>query len=411
MLGELLDRPHPRVGDARLIEALHDLGGVEVAEDRLDLRIEGRAVRQAQRVGREPRVRRERRPPQHLVAERPPLALVLDAEVHHVAVAPRERPVGGDDRVPGPRAEGRGAPVRVVQGIAHPLAERLEHRHLDHRALAGALPHQERGEDARVGVHAGRDVRDGDAHLGGLVRGAGDRQHPRLGLHQQVVGLAVAVGAGRAVPRDLAHHEPRVRGPQLGRRQPEPPGGAGGEVLDEDVGLLEQPPQHDAGVGVLHVEGQRLLRPVQPHEVRREPPRRRVVAPREVAHPGPLDLDDAGPEVGELAGGERRRHRLLERQDRDPLERSHQHDSIADSIFSGSLRTVTPSSGRLGTAGAGPPRQRSSRPAARASSGRIGTTRATTGARARRPAPARASSRRIRTTAAGPARAGRCRTG
>ena len=299
----------------------------------------------------------------------------------------------------GPRAAGRGAPVRVVQGIAHPLAQRLEHRHLDHRARAGASPHQERGEHTRVRVHAGRDVGHRDAHLDRLVRGAGDRQQPRLGLHEQVVGLAIAVGAGRAVPRDLAHDEPRMRGPQLGRRQPEAPGGAGGEVLDEDVGLFEQPPEHHPRIGVLHVEGQRLLRPVQPHEVRREPSRRRVVAAREVADPGPLDLDDARPEVGELAGGERRRHRLLERQDRDPVERSHQNDRGRSGVCTELGGAPERFRERLGMTGANPAR------AARMNDCGRSTTCAWPGG-----APERFW-RPIRMTAAGPARAGRCRTG
>ena len=40
----------------------------------------------------------------------------------------------------------------------------------------------------------------------------------------------------------------------------------------------------------------------------------------EVAGPGPFHLDHPRAQVGELAGGERRGHRLLQRDDRDALQ-------------------------------------------------------------------------------------------
>ena len=55
----------------------------------------------------------------------------------------------------------------------------------------------------------------------------------------------------------------------------------------------------------------------------REPAHALVVAAREVAHAGTLDLDDARAEVGELARGERRGDRVLERDDGDAFERFH----------------------------------------------------------------------------------------
>ena len=42
-----------------------------------------------------------------------------------------------------------------------------------------------------------------------------------------------------------------------------------------------------------------------------------VVLAGEVAAVDALDLDDARAEIGEMAGGERRGHRLLDRDDRD----------------------------------------------------------------------------------------------
>ena len=49
-----------------------------------------------------------------------------------------------------------------------------------------------------------------------------------------------------------------------------------------------------------------------------------VVGAREIAHARALDLDHARAQVGQLAGAERRRDRVLQRDDGDAFERSHQ---------------------------------------------------------------------------------------
>src|SRR5699024_6979733 len=96
----------------------------------------------------------------------------------------------------------------------------------------------------------------------------------------------------------------------------------GREVLEEDVRGVDEL-VHDAGrLRRLEVEREALLRPVDPHEVARHPLDGRVVAAGEVANPGSFDLDDPGPQVGELAGGERGRDGLLAADDGDALERA-----------------------------------------------------------------------------------------
>src|SRR5438445_10645357 len=74
---------------------------------------------------------------------------------------------------------------------------------------------------------------------------------------------------------------------------------------------------------MFYVERQALLRAVGPDEMRGEPAHALVVAPRKIAHSGPLDLDDACTEVGELPCAERRRDRVLQRDDGDAFERAH----------------------------------------------------------------------------------------
>ena len=82
---------------------------------------------------------------------------------------------------------------------------------------------------------------------------------------------------------------------------------------------MHQALEHLGGLGVLHVEREAFLGAVGPDEVRRQAAHALVVAAREVADAGALDLDDAGAEVGELARRERRGDRVLERDDGECL--------------------------------------------------------------------------------------------
>ena len=179
-------------------------------------------------------------------------------------------------------------------------------------------------QDARIRVHARGDVRDRQAGLRGFLLGARHRQEPRLALDQQVVRLLVAIRAVRAVARDVADDDARLGGGQRRVREPEPRGGAGREVLHDDVRVrADQVPEDRLRIRVLDVERQAFLRPVRPHEVRREAAHALVVAAREVAGAGPLDLDHARAHVGQLPRGERRGDRVFERDDGDAFQRAH----------------------------------------------------------------------------------------
>src|SRR5437763_15801474 len=98
-------------------------------------------------------------------------------------------------------------------------------------------------------------------------------------------------------------------------------GRAGCEILHEDVGLAEETRENCTGFTMLDVERQAFLRAIGPDELRREPAHALVVAAREIAAAGTLDLDDARAEVGELARAEWPRDRVLERDDGDAIER------------------------------------------------------------------------------------------
>jgi len=128
------------------------------------------------------------------------------------------------------------------------------------------VPLQQRFQDARVRRKTGGNVHHRDADAPRLLRAAGDRGQPGLGLDEQVVGLPALVRSG-PVARDGAGHQLRMRGAELAGIQPEPRRSARREVLDEHVGPGDQPPHPRAVSVVAQVDDRRLLAAVQPDEI------------------------------------------------------------------------------------------------------------------------------------------------
>jgi len=109
-------------------------------------------------------------------------------------------------------------------------------------------------------------------------------------------------------------------GTQIRGAETEPLGRAGGEILHEDVCRGDQCLHRPLARIGLQVEGNRLLGPVEPDEVRGHPLDRLVIVAGEVAQTWALHLDDAGTEVGELTGGKRGCHGLLDGDDGEALQ-------------------------------------------------------------------------------------------
>src|SRR3712207_6509632 len=107
------------------------------------------------------------------------------------------------------------------------------------------------------------------------------------------------------------------------RPEAEPPGSPRGEVLDEDVSPLDEALQDLPRTLFFQIEGNGLLCAVEPDEVARETPGGPVVGAGEVPGTRTLDLYDPRAEVGELAGGEGSRDRLLQGDDGNAFERQH----------------------------------------------------------------------------------------
>ena len=222
----------------------------------------------------------------------------------------------------------RGAFKGVVQRVAHPFAHRFEHAQVDAPAQAVDVALEQRGQDVAAGVHAGGDVGNRQTGLAGFFGGAGEADEAALALDQQVAGLLVAAGAGRlrvvAIARDVADDEVGPAALQRSPRHPQPRCRAGRQVVHHAVGLVGDELDQQCGrAWMLDVQRLAFLAAVGPHEVRSQAAHTLVVAACKVTRAGAFDLDHARTQVGQLAGGERRRDGVFERDDSQALERLH----------------------------------------------------------------------------------------
>lgn len=155
----------------------------------------------------------------------------------------------------------------MAVGVDHDLGDRehgVGHGDVDVLALPGALGVPQRGEDAERGEQSRNGISHTGSHPDG-VRGVGpgDGHQTAHGLRDDVEGRPVPVGA---VPARLVA-EAANRGVDqagiAGREgvvvETEAVHDAGGEVLDDDVGVVDQAQQYVAGLGLLQVQHERPL--------------------------------------------------------------------------------------------------------------------------------------------------------
>ena len=216
--------------------------------------------------------------------------LVDDAVVAHGATFGRP---GGAEQVLGQPERGQG----------------LQHRHLDHLALAGAFAVIERAQHGDAEMEPGGLVGDQAGHE--ARRQAVDPRLQRGGaahaLHQIVEGGLVAVGALAGIAQRVGVDDRGIdllqivvaQAQALDRRRP--------AVVDEEVGRPDQLLQHGAGGRLLEVEAERALVAVGRHVDRPHA----LVAPHRAARHAQqiafrrLDLDHVGAHVGHVLGSER----------------------------------------------------------------------------------------------------------
>src|SRR5262249_4808439 len=148
------------------LEALEPVGGGARAQRHGDLRLQLVDVAAPRIGGAEAGIGEQLGPPQAL-AELRELAVMPRTDDDLAAVTGLEGLERSDVRVAGPEAAGQlpGHEVRG-EGVLEDGKLAVEHRDIDHRALAGVAPRVQGRSDADGEKEAGRDVADGDADPG-----------------------------------------------------------------------------------------------------------------------------------------------------------------------------------------------------------------------------------------------------
>ena len=310
MPGEARRVVHSGKGDIGGREFLRQHRFIGSAEHGLDAAVGSRAAPDPLHVGRKRGIRSKRAIAQNLFREHPPFAVALDRDENVGAVLSLKHAIRCDRGMREAHAFRRHAGFRMHERNCHPVRHRVEQGNRDRRALAAALARNQRFEDRLVSVHAGGDVADRYADAGRRVWRTGDRGQAGFRLHQHVVGLARGVRPVLAVAGDRANDEAGMLAAQCIKRKSQFRDGARLEVLYENVGAREHRREEGLAVGLREIEDERFLAAVEPDEIRALTVCHLVVVAREVALL-PLDLDDAGAGIGEPAGAQRRRHRLL----------------------------------------------------------------------------------------------------
>jgi hypothetical protein len=300
------DRVDGGAGDAAT-QAREPLGRRALGEARLEDRHQRVLVGEAGGEGGEARIATDLGQ-LHRVHEALP-ELLLVAEDDDPAVA-RGKVLRGYQRLVAGVGHAIGLPVAVQRPdreVGQHAHRGVEQRDVDVAPDAGALgvpqPGQQRGHR---GVAAG-EVHDRHAALARRPVGlAGDRHPARIALDQVVEGGLGRPGAGGAEAGqraaddggiDLAQR--RVGEAELGRQ-------IAAQVVVHGVGNTDQVVQDGLAVGMLEIEGERLLPAVERLEVERVAAGRvRPHVASDVAPDGRiLDLDDLGAQVGQQLGAE-----------------------------------------------------------------------------------------------------------
>ena len=128
------------------------------------------------------------------------------------------------------------SPEELPQARQREPHGRLDHRHVDHLALAGARSLVERREDADDAPQAPAEV--GQLETRHLGRRAGRSLHAEHTGTREVVDVVPGASGHRPVlpvPRQRAHDEARVRGEERRVAETEPLEHPGTELLEEDV--------------------------------------------------------------------------------------------------------------------------------------------------------------------------------
>jgi hypothetical protein len=213
--------------------------------------------------------------------------------------------------------------------VTHLHAAQVEHGvlhgHGDLLALAGLLAADDGRQDTDGQVHAGVAVTQGGSGDGGLrvlaLPPAGGRGGAAGALGHVFVDLQVFVVVAVAEALDRSQDHAGVELLDVLPGETHAVQGAGAEVLDHDVGLLDQLLEHFLALGRLGVQGQRTLVAVEHREVERVGIGDVTqLAAGDVAGARTLDLDHVSAEPGQQLGAGGTGLHVREVDDLDALE-------------------------------------------------------------------------------------------
>src|SRR6185295_6125368 len=157
---------------------------------------------------------------------------------------------------------------KIEEGGAEERELSFQHRDVDALPLAGLVLHPQREQRPVGGIHACREIGDGDAGARAVrARLARDADHAALGLQDEVERRAVAVRAVLAEPRDGAVDDALV---PLARRlvvEPEPLESVDPEVLQHDVALLDELEEELLAFRLLEIDDDAALVAMQADEI------------------------------------------------------------------------------------------------------------------------------------------------
>ncbi len=220
---------------------------------------------------------------------------------HDIAVPGLDRPVHRPRR----RLE---IELRAVDLAQQHADQGLEHRHIDHLALAGGVALVQRRQDGAHRIGAAGIVGDEDSAIvrprAALLVGGMRHVVAGRGMDHRRIGGTARRRPGLAVTRDAAVDEPGIDLGQLGIVEAQPLHHARPVVLDDDVDDRDQLPDGGDRLGLLEIEHDRALPGIELAEHRAGA----VALHRPAAHQvalGRFDLDDLGAHVGHQAAAMR----------------------------------------------------------------------------------------------------------
>src|ERR687895_2042466 len=320
------DRPAGHTGRPQHLDPVR--GGLG-RRDGLDLALQlvdgGHAIGE----GDEPGIVEPLRPLEDVEHQALPQPVVVGAD-RHIAVRRAVRLVRRRPAMPGAGLRGHLAVSEVRAGLPDRPGQRGVHQRDVHvLALAAVATDHLGGEDRIDRGRAGREVGDGDAHLGGTATGLPGHPHEAgHALRHDVEAGPVAVRAGLAETADGAVEDVRSYVPYGLVADPEAVHHAGTEVLDDQVAVPRHPQKGGPATGVLEVHRHAALAAVGHRE--------RVAlavdlggeSSRIVPGAGLFQLDDVGPQLGENhraigPGQEAGEIQNLEPLERKPVIRKH----------------------------------------------------------------------------------------